>query len=239
MISPELTLEESFEAIETALIEGIAWSIPMDFTLRYSGTIPSHSAKKAHEIRCIFHEQLADYWSRDTRLAKVKRDKIRPSQSTSRAIHDVRGDKQKLGDDVADRYYYHEVAGVRFLPLVTTWRFLRCDIHVRIYRYEGAKAIRGGVLDLNGDIDTKAKSLLDGLRMPRDPNDAKAVTPHQGLFFCVLEDDRLVTKLTIETKDKLGKRPEKGKLADVDAFVDVHIYPVGQIKSMNYEMLLP
>lgn len=239
MISPELTLEESFEAVEAALVEGIAWSIPMDFTLRYSGTIPSHNATKTHEIRCVFHEQLDDYWSRDTRLAKVKREDIRRSQQTSRAVHDVRADGEHLQKHVAARYYFHELSGVRFVPLVTTWRYLRCDVHVRIYRYEGSKAVRGGVLDLNGDIDSKAKSLLDALRMPRDENDARVVKPHEGLFFCVLEDDRLVTKLTIETKDKLGKRPDKGKLAEVDAFVDIHIFPVGQIKTMNYEILLP
>ena len=220
-------------------VAGVAWSIPVEFTLRFSGTIPSHSSAKAHDIRCVFHEQLEDYWSRDTRLLKVKRALIKRSQKTSRAVHDVRGDDERLGKTVDGRYYFHEVNGVRFVPLVTAWRYLRCDVHVRIYRYEGAKNVRGGVLDLNGDIDSKAKSLLDALRMPTDSSDGRSVTPHDGLFFCVLEDDRLVTKLTIETKEKLGKRPAKDKLAEVEAFVDVRIYPVGQIKSMNYEMLLP
>src|SRR6185437_9442927 len=69
----------------------------------------------------------------------------------------------------------------------------------------------GSLVTQGGDIDNRLKTLFDALRMPKDiselpPGDAPAEgeTP----FFCLLEDDNLITKIAVNT-DRLLKPPPK------------------------------
>lgn len=60
----------------------------------------------------------------------------------------------------------------------------------------------GSVITQGGDIDNRLKTLLDALRMPKtDAEIPKGDTPGQdeGPFFCLLEDDNLVTHLSVTT----------------------------------------
>jgi hypothetical protein len=224
------------------MVAGVARHVPVEFTLRYCGRVPTRSKKEAHRIRCEFEEQLADYWSRDKRLADVKQTNIKRAVQSSRFQFDVR--RQELGERVggksADRYYFTEVEGVKFVPLVTKWRYLRAEISIRMHRWEGSLH-HGGIIEHNGDLDNKCKALIDALRMPtvKGGDCPKGITHARPLFFCVLEDDRLITKLTIEMRNRLGPRPTADKLADVDADIDVRIFPIFPLGTLNYEMLMP
>ena len=58
-----------------------------------------------------------------------------------------------------------------------------------------------------GDIDNRLKTLLDALAMPSQPNALPAsATPDSGEtpFFCVLEDDKLITKVSVQTYSLLA-----------------------------------
>jgi hypothetical protein len=57
-----------------------------------------------------------------------------------------------------------------------------------------------------GDIDNRIKTLIDALRIPSANEDYDQRTPAEDEqpFFCLLEEDKLITKLTIET-DRLLK----------------------------------
>ena len=212
----------------------------MEFTLRYVGPIPSGN-RGIHKIRIAFDEQLADLWARDLRLKDVDQTQIRRFVRSDRFPYDVRQqEKQEKVRPTPDGVHgYHEVRGVRFVPLVTRWRYLRCELAVRLHRYEG-DLHTGGVLYHGGDLDNKAKALIDALRMPMGPRDLPSNVSHpRPLFFCVLEDDRLVTKLTLESRNRLGPRPRKREMTNLDVDVDIRIFPVHGVGNINYTMLYP
>jgi hypothetical protein len=120
----------------------------VEFTLRDSGKVPTRSKIQAHKIREVFDEQLADYWSRDKRLAQVTQAAIKPAVRSKRFQHDVRGQALggKVGPGPADKFFYVEVQGIKFVPLVTKWRYLRCEVAIRLHRYEG-DLHRGGIIE--------------------------------------------------------------------------------------------
>ncbi|HOA94424.1 MAG TPA: hypothetical protein PKJ79_11745, partial [Quisquiliibacterium sp.] len=73
-----------------------------------------------------------------------------------------------------------------------------------------------------GDIDNRLKTLLDGLRMPRGANEGRQTlldTPDPVPFFCLLEDDSLVTKVTVESEQLLRPAPPDA----VIAVISVHV----------------
>jgi hypothetical protein len=59
----------------------------------------------------------------------------------------------------------------------------------------------GSLMAQSGDLDNRIKTLLDSLKIPREasalPSDAKS-DEDQKPFFCLLQDDSLITKLSIE-----------------------------------------
>jgi hypothetical protein len=61
---------------------------------------------------------------------------------------------------------------------------------------EGRIFLRGG------DIDNRLKTLLDALKMPNEVAalpDQAAPAPDESPFFCLLEDDSLITNIDIKT----------------------------------------
>ena len=66
------------------------------------------------------------------------------------------------------------------------------------------------------------KTLLDGLRVPRGAMEGRAELPQEPdplPFFCLLEDDSLVTKVSVESEQLL--RPAKPD--EVVAIISVHV----------------
>ena len=70
----------------------------------------------------------------------------------------------------------------------------------------------GQLLTQGGDIDNRLKTLFDALAMPRHANaipNATAPTPEQTpYFFCLLEDDNLVTAVAVRTEQMLEPVPD-------------------------------
>lgn len=60
----------------------------MEFTLKYRGPLPGGNAsgkvEYKHAIRKALHEQLADYWKRDTRLKDLDPEKFHQAQKSER-----------------------------------------------------------------------------------------------------------------------------------------------------------
>jgi hypothetical protein len=83
----------------------------------------------------------------------------------------------------------------------------------------------GGVV-WAGDIDNRIKTLIDALRIP-EANERYAQRtpgPDEQPFFCLLEDDKLVSKLSIET-DQLLEFDSPGNMNEVRLIITVHIRP--------------
>ena len=57
----------------------------------------------------------------------------------------------------------------------------------------------------HSDIDNRVKTILDGLRCPQNEHEIGQNTPHDiGPIYTLLDDDHLVTKLTVNTSHLLS-----------------------------------
>jgi hypothetical protein len=64
----------------------------------------------------------------------------------------------------------------------------------------------GGLITQGGDIDNRLKTLFDALTMPRHINALPTgvkIEPDESPFFCLLEDDNLVTSVAVRTEQLL------------------------------------
>ncbi len=106
-----------------------------------------------------------------------------------------------------------------FLPLVRSELLLTCSLDILFLRKDSP----GSVVQA-GDLDNRLTTLFDGLRMPRDKNEMASVeTLGANPFHCLLEDDKLVTSLTVRT-DRLLSRPNADK-NEVRLIMDVIVSP--------------
>ena len=86
----------------------------------------------------------------------------------------------------------------RFAPLICEAPlYLIADLQITLLRPESP----GSIVTQGGDIDNRLKTLLDSLAVPKAAGLPADETPQQDEdpFFCLLEDDNLVTKLSVET----------------------------------------
>jgi hypothetical protein len=73
----------------------------------------------------------------------------------------------------------------------------------------------GHVVTQGGDIDDRLKTLLDALRMPKNPSEpppGDAPTDGENPFFCLLEDDNLVTRVALTTDRLLEQSPDPNEV---------------------------
>ena len=171
----------------------------MEFRLTYEGPLfstqrvpedkqPDPRAKNKQHIRRVFHEQLKRLWE-ITPFLKTGDHGGPNVRVTSGSAPDPLRPIEELSK-LFDMY------GFNFVPLVTTNLKLICGLDILFLRPEPP----GSVVQ-SGDIDNRIKTLLDALRIPT-PNEAYAdlvAEPDETPFFCLLEDDRLITKLAVET----------------------------------------
>ncbi|MFN3375767.1 MAG: hypothetical protein ACK40S_04375 [Burkholderiaceae bacterium] len=81
---------------------------------------------------------------------------------------------------------------------------------------------RGTLITDGGDLDNRLKTLLDGLRVPHgslEGRKERPATPDPSPLFCLLEDDALVTKVSVESEQLL--RPARPD--EVVAIISVHV----------------
>jgi Rhodopirellula transposase DDE domain len=72
---------------------------------------------------------------------------------------------------------------------------LKCELCVNMLVNHSLGSLVTGI----GDLDNRVKTLLDALRVPKDPQEFKNVTLAPGLYPCLLEDDAMITALHITT----------------------------------------
>jgi hypothetical protein len=165
-------------------------SSPVEFTLRYKGPLPADGGPKdKHKIRQAFHPQLFNLW------------KDHPLLSEATSVFLVGEDDRQPGRFVrATRVDWismsHRKGGYRFVPLVSNELALVCSLDIQFLRREPV----GSLVKHGGDIDNRMKTLLDALRIP-DKKQISKMTPELGEdpFFCLLEDDALITGLCVKT----------------------------------------
>jgi len=155
----------------------------VEFRLVYEGPLRSNGdIKHKQEIRRVLHSQLKELWQQS------------PLKDNSLLIEP---------NSTSDINILKPVAPFIFAPLVCEKMRLIAEIDITLLRPEPP----GSIVTQAGDIDNRLKTLFDALRMPTATSElSKGDTPQQGEnpFFCLLEDDNLISKLTVSS-DRLLK----------------------------------
>jgi hypothetical protein len=163
-------------------------------------------------IRKAFHTQLKQLWTvnkflREHRLSWKGPKPSRPigDENSYWAENDNKG---PMAEVIAESY---KEFGYRFVPLVREEISLLCSLQILFLRRDAP----GSIITSAGDIDNRIKTLIDGLRRPRNANELvgnETPGPGENPFFCLLEDDKQVTHLEVETDTLLD--PVSGATAD-------------------------
>jgi hypothetical protein len=162
----------------------------MEFRLLYEGPLQGQNAKADHkrEIRRHLHPQLKRLWTQPP-LNESSDLFAFPAQAGKISVVELRG-------------------SIQFIPLVTRKLDLYAELNVLFLRPQP----RGQLITDGGDIDNRLKTLIDALRIPRtaqeNPPSNESASDENPLF-CLLQDDSLVTKVTVEA-DQLLDTTDQG-----------------------------
>lgn len=155
----------------------------MIFTLTYDGPLSaSKSGSSAkHEIRRELHPQIKALWE------------LPPLNNRQGAI-DARATRNSDGDGTL----LHTVGNRSFATLVSDKYYLRAKLHILVLRRDPP----GNVLMHGGDIDNRLKTLFDALRRPQQAQEIPSAwepSADENPLHCLLDDDRLVTRVDVDT----------------------------------------
>jgi hypothetical protein len=156
----------------------------MRFVLHYRGPLRSNG-KPAHKhaIREVFHSQLKRLWAQP------------PLNEYPNFLQPLK----RVGDYSLLRTF----APFVFVPLVSADMNVVAELSLVLLRPESP----GQVITQGGDIDNRLKTLFDALTMPRHanamPEGASPSADQTPYFYCLLEDDNLVTSLSVRTEQML------------------------------------
>lgn len=152
----------------------------MKFRLSYRGALYSRQRKDLthiHSVRAKFHPQFQRLWQRY------------PLSQCGRFLQPPDANRQiNVLENVGD---------FLFAPLVSRKIDLLADLRITFLR-----GTRVGDPVNGGDIDNRIKTLVDALTMPKlDHLNSLGIKPLESErpFFCLLQDDSLVTDLAVST----------------------------------------
>jgi hypothetical protein len=170
----------------------------MKFRLHYRGPLHSNaSIDRLQQIRRAIHPQLATLWNSPTLAFRKTEDWVHP---TKRAT------------------WFRDRGPFQFVPLINQQLYSIAALHITLLR----PGELGSVLTRAGDIDNRLKTLFDALRVPdigqipRDDVPQKGETP----FFCLLDDDALVTEVDVVT-DRLLEPTDNENLVELIIAVSI------------------
>ncbi len=148
----------------------------MEFRLFYRGELKANRGSvDKHELRKRFHPQLRDLFSQAP-LAQC----------------------WYLIDQASSANILFSVSAFTFAPLVNERMKSIAALDILFLRPEAP----GAIITKGGDIDNRLKTLLDALKMPHEPNalpPGSSPAPDETPFFCLLQDDNLITDLRVTT----------------------------------------
>lgn len=195
----------------------------MEFRLTYRGLLMSTQrdpmtnqndarAGHKHEIRRIFHSQLKRLWESVPHL-------VAGARTGPGFLIDGPSDR-RTAESLANRFQSN---GYRFVPLVTEDLGLIVGLEILYLRRS-----KPGRIVSAGDIDNRLKTLFDALRMPTNSNELGPYRePQEGEdpFYCLLEDDDLMTKVSVETDTLLEDISDVPNMHDAHLVITVRLRP--------------
>lgn len=181
----------------------------MEFTLYYHGELRSNgTAKHKHEIRKHFHEQLKVLWQQ------------KPLNRFTHYLQAEPPEVMKADGQGGWTSLIRKRGPFEFAPLVSEQ--LKLVAGLDVYLLQPSEP--GMIVTQSADIDNRLKTLFDALQMPDENQTPEDEVPgmEETPFYCVLENDRLITKVSIET-GRLLEPVEK--LSEVRLFIKVTVRP--------------
>lgn len=156
----------------------------MDFRLTYRGPLKSKkstSAKQTQALRRHFHKQLAVLWN--SKLLMAAKKYVDPA-------------KPRTPSDI---YLLEKVGAFQFAPIVSQAHGWNTVAEIEILFMRPSEP--GELIQHGGDLDNRIKTLLDGLRVPSVTEIPTGDQPalDEVPFYCLLQDDALITELAIKT----------------------------------------
>jgi hypothetical protein len=182
-----------------------------------------------HQIRKALHEQLAVFWEQNPRFAEIRND-LKGLQIPKRSRGHFEVDRPIVG--VKNFFWRHPLCGYDFIPLVTHVHELHCHLDMRIYR----RLERGGILFEGGDLDNRLKTFFDALSVPVHPEQVPKEQDTPAMdenakdwppLFCLLDDDKAITRLAIQSLKMLTPVPAQCEHPEnwVELDLDIDIRP--------------
>lgn len=203
----------------------------VEFRLLFDGEIgPDSRAPVKQAIRRAMHPQLRRLWQVDRRMRQLAEHKGRTFHANMQT-QSGQSPTYPTQDEAMEFAFQHwgdnwKYSPFRFVPLVTKELGAICSLDILLLRPDDDTHVME-----HGDLDGHVKTLFDGLRMPtkQDETAYSSPTADEDPFFCLLEDDRLVTELRVKA-DKLLLLPNRAVSAKNDAFALItvnvnHKYP--------------
>lgn len=179
----------------------VDWGDAVEFRLTYQGLVLAETNKgelknaratAKQEIRKKFHHQLKRLWEITPYLSEGQKE---PNAGWNKA-HTIFGRLPKQ-NTIQALALSNARFGYQFVPLITRDLDVVCSIDVLFLR----NGPPGSVISA-GDIDNRLKTLFDALTMPRTADQLggyKTPESDETPFFCLLEDDSLITRASVET----------------------------------------
>ena len=209
----------------------------MEFRLLYSGSLLGASkndtrAHVKHSIRREFHPQLRRLWATKNKLVEAAQmyGAVEWQNDTQHSDQEAPSNSFELGIDAMSKRW--DRFGYKFLPLVTEELCSRCSLEILFLRPE-----EPGLLIRSGDLDGRIKTIFDALRLPSNLKETGEVGPAEDEtpFYCLLEDDKLISEIRVTT-DELLLRPKERELKANDVFllINIKIQRIKEGASMNW-----
>ena len=174
----------------------------LKFHLTYAGPLKStRGADHTHELRKHFHKQLRQLWA------------IHPSLKVW-----CTKEHKLMSEELAEQY---SRLGYKFVPLAL--ESLNSLVALEIFFLR--EGIPGTMLK-SADLDARLKKLIDALRLPHNKDELGGYNlPAEGEepFYCLMEDDKLVSNITISTDTLLEATAPDGMISKNDARVLISV----------------
>ena len=203
----------------------------MRFHLVYSGPLKPTGNKPNPEavmrIRRALSPQLKHLWETHHALqvlletgAKQTRDMM---QWGSGGIERARKTAAENPEFYEDCLPWLFVGDKSYMPLVRKSLDLNCELEILFLRQQDP----GELVTQAGDIDNRAKTLLDALRMPNKGEQDRVSMPESGLL-TLLESDSLISRLDIDTDRLLFPQTERPDEVHLVIEVTINVLRVGR-----------
>jgi hypothetical protein len=164
----------------------------VEFTLYYRGPLKAKAGRAdKHRLRQYFHKQIKELWNQPP--LNEHRFLLDPSSNEPAGIG-----QNLVAVEFEEASVVRRVGTYEFASVVSSEIYLVADLTITLLRPEAP----GAIVTQGGDIDNRIKTLLDALKIPDGlgalPKEASPAVDEAPLF-CLLEDDNLITSLTIKT----------------------------------------